>query len=103
MINSGTSPAVPPIPGLAGTPYWTNREIIETQDVPPSLLVLGGGAIGAELAQVFARFGSQVTIVEALGQLLPLEEPESRRTAREGLHGRGTDREHRRQRVVSQS
>ena len=77
VINSGTSPAVPPIPGLAGTPYWTNREIIETQDVPPSLLVLGGGAIGAELAQVFARFGSQVTIVEALGQLLPLEEPEA--------------------------
>ncbi len=77
VINSGTSPAVPPIPGLAGTPYWTNREIIETKDVPPSLMVLGGGAIGAELAQVFARFGSQVTIVEALGQLLPLEEPEA--------------------------
>lgn len=77
VINVGTSPAIPPVPGLAGTPFWTNREIIETEDVPRALAVLGGGAIGAELAQVFARFGAQVTIVEALSQLLPLEEPES--------------------------
>ncbi len=57
--------------------------------MPHSLLVLGGGAIGAELAQVFARFGAQVTIVEALGQLLPLEEPEAGELLAEGLHGRG--------------
>jgi pyruvate/2-oxoglutarate dehydrogenase complex dihydrolipoamide dehydrogenase (E3) component len=77
VINVGTSPAVPPIPGLAGTPFWTNREIIESEAVPPSLVVLGGGAIGAELAQVFARFGARVSVVEALSQLLPAEEPES--------------------------
>ncbi len=77
VINVGTFPAVPPVPGLAGTPFWTNREIIESQDVPNSLVVLGGGAIGAELAQVFARFGAQVNVVEALSQLLPPEEPES--------------------------
>jgi pyruvate/2-oxoglutarate dehydrogenase complex dihydrolipoamide dehydrogenase (E3) component len=77
VINAGASPATPPVPGLAGTPFWTNREIIESQDVPDSLVVLGGGAIGAELAQVFARFGAQVSVVEALGQLLPAEEPES--------------------------
>jgi pyruvate/2-oxoglutarate dehydrogenase complex dihydrolipoamide dehydrogenase (E3) component len=77
VINVGTSPAIPPIPGLAGTPFWTNREIIESEAVPPSLVVLGGGAIGAELAQVFARFGARVSVVEALGQLLPAEEPES--------------------------
>ena len=77
IINTGTTPAVPPIPGLAGTPFWTNREAIETERVPSSLLVLGGGAIGAELAQVFARFGSKVTVVEAAGQLLPMEEPEA--------------------------
>ena len=77
VINTGTSPAIPPIPGLTGTPFWTNREIIEAEDVPPSLVVLGGGAIGAELAQVFARFGARVNVVEALGQLLPAEEPES--------------------------
>ena len=77
VIATGTAPAVPPIPGLAGTPYWTNREAIKATAAPGSLIVLGGGAIGAELAQVFARFGADVTVVEALGQLLPLEEPES--------------------------
>jgi len=77
VIATGTAPAVPPISGLAGTPFWTNREAIKATGVPPSLIVLGGGAIGAELAQVFARFGAEVTVVEALGQLLPLEEPEA--------------------------
>ncbi len=77
VLNPGTAPAIPPISGLAGTPYWTNREIIESEEVPHALIVLGGGAIGAELAQVFARFGAHVTVVEALGQLLPLEEPEA--------------------------
>ena len=77
IINTGTTPAVPPVPGLAGTPFWTNREAIEATHVPSSLVVLGGGAIGAELAQVYARFGSRVTVVEAAGQLLPMEEPEA--------------------------
>src|ERR1700689_4014615 len=77
IIATGTVPAVPPIPGLSGTPYWTNHQAIETEQVPASLIVLGGGAIGTELAQVFSRFGAAVTVVEALGQLLPPEEPES--------------------------
>jgi len=77
VLNIGTEPAVPPIPGLAGTPFWTNREAIRATELPASLLVLGGGAIGAELAQVFARFGSHVTVVEAMPTLLPQEEPES--------------------------
>src|SRR5215469_15400916 len=77
VIGTGTVPAIPPIHGLAGTPYWTNHEAIETEDVPGSLLILGGGAVGAELGQVFARFGSAVTIVEGMPRLLPLEEPES--------------------------
>jgi pyruvate/2-oxoglutarate dehydrogenase complex dihydrolipoamide dehydrogenase (E3) component len=77
VINAGTAPSVPPIPGLAGTPFWTNREAIEAERVPASLVVLGGGAIGVELGQVFARFGSQVTVAEGAGRLLPLEEPEA--------------------------
>jgi len=77
VIAAGTGPAIPPVPGLAGTPYWTNREAIETENVPESLIVVGGGAIGAELAQVFARFGARVSVVEALPRLLPLEEPEA--------------------------
>jgi len=77
IIATGTEPAVPPVPGLAGTPFWTNREAIETEEIPQSLAVLGGGAVGAELAQVFARFGAQVTVVEALERLLPMDEPEA--------------------------
>ena len=77
VIATGTKPAVPPIPGLAGTPFWTNHEAIEAERVPESLVVLGGGAIGAELAQVFARFGSRVTVAEGGDRLLPLEEPEA--------------------------
>ena len=77
IINTGTQPLIPPIEGLAGTPYWTNREAIEATEVPASLLVLGGGAIGAELSQVFARFGARVTVIEESGRLLPSEEPET--------------------------
>ncbi|MDR2988751.1 MAG: NAD(P)/FAD-dependent oxidoreductase [Nocardiopsaceae bacterium] len=77
VIATGTVPAIPPIPGLAGTPYWTNREAVKATAVPSSLIVLGGGAIGVELAQAFARFGASVTVVEALAQLVPLEEPEA--------------------------
>ncbi len=75
VINTGTQPFIPPIEGLAGTPYWTNREAIEATEVPASLLVLGGGAIGAELSQVFGRFGARVTVIEESGRLLPPEEP----------------------------
>ena len=77
VIDTGSAPVIPPVPGLAGTPYWTNHEAIEAEQVPDSLIVLGGGAIGVELAQVYHRFGARVTVVEALGQLLPLEEPEA--------------------------
>jgi len=77
VINTGTEPAIPPLDGLAGTPYWTNREIVQAEQVPESLIVLGGGAIGAEFAQVFARFGTAVTVIEALPRLLSFEEPEA--------------------------
>src|ERR1700683_4219511 len=52
VINPGTAPAVPPIPGLAGTPYWTNHQAIETEQVPQALIVLGGGPLGAGLGPV---------------------------------------------------
>jgi len=93
LIATGTDPAVPPIPGLAGTPYWTNREAAETEQVPESLIVLGGGPVGAELSQVFARFGARVTVIEAAPRLLPAAEPEAGRLlasvfAREGIEVR---------------
>ncbi|MGI8953748.1 MAG: dihydrolipoyl dehydrogenase family protein [Nocardioidaceae bacterium] len=77
VLNTGTRPAVPPIPGLAETPYWTNHEILEAAELPASLAVIGGGAIGLELAQAFSRFGSTVTVVEAGARLLGPEEPEA--------------------------
>jgi pyruvate/2-oxoglutarate dehydrogenase complex dihydrolipoamide dehydrogenase (E3) component len=75
VVATGTSAAIPPIPGLADSPYWTNRDAVEAKELPRSIIVLGGGAIGAELAQVFARFDVATTIVEAADRLLPLEEP----------------------------
>jgi pyruvate/2-oxoglutarate dehydrogenase complex dihydrolipoamide dehydrogenase (E3) component len=76
VINNGTEPVIPPIAGLAGTPYWTNREIVQAEEVPESMIVLGGGVLGAEFAQVFARFGTAVTVIEAQPRLLSHEEPE---------------------------
>jgi len=75
VIATGSTPAVPPIDGLAGTPYWTNHEMIESETLPASIVVLGGGAIGCELAQVMARFGVAVTLVEYAPRLVALEEP----------------------------
>lgn len=77
VVSTGTSAAIPPIEGLAGTPFWTNRGAIATPELPTSLVILGGGAIGCELAQVFARFGTAVTIVEAADRLLPMEVPQA--------------------------
>jgi pyruvate/2-oxoglutarate dehydrogenase complex dihydrolipoamide dehydrogenase (E3) component len=77
VLNTGTRPAVLPIDGLAGTPYWTNRDAVRATALPGSLVVLGGGPIGCELAQVFARFGVRVTIVQHGGRLLPADEPEA--------------------------
>jgi pyruvate/2-oxoglutarate dehydrogenase complex dihydrolipoamide dehydrogenase (E3) component len=85
VIATGTVAVVPPVDGLAGTPYWTNREAVQAEDLPETLLVLGGGAIGLELSQVMARFGVQVTIIEGSDRLLATEEPESSQVAAEAV------------------
>lgn len=77
VLNTGTEPAVPDIPGLAGTPYWTNRDVMRQTVQPSSLVVIGAGPIGAELAQAFARFGTRVTVLEAQDRMLCPEEPEA--------------------------
>jgi pyruvate/2-oxoglutarate dehydrogenase complex dihydrolipoamide dehydrogenase (E3) component len=75
VIANGGSPAVPPIQGLDKVDYWTNRQAAVPTELPERLVVLGGGAIGVELAQGFARLGSKVTVLEAGPRLLGLEEP----------------------------
>jgi pyruvate/2-oxoglutarate dehydrogenase complex dihydrolipoamide dehydrogenase (E3) component len=86
VIATGTAPALPPIPGLAELagkalspegPVWTNREVLQIQQAPESLLVIGGGAVGCELAQGLARFGVRVTQLEQADRILALEEPEA--------------------------
>ncbi|WP_353508290.1 NAD(P)/FAD-dependent oxidoreductase [Intrasporangium sp.] len=77
VVNAGSRAAIPPIEGLDAVPYWTNRGLIEAKELPGSLVVLGGGAIGCELGQAVARFGVDVTIVESGPRLLSAEEPEA--------------------------
>jgi pyruvate/2-oxoglutarate dehydrogenase complex dihydrolipoamide dehydrogenase (E3) component len=77
VVATGSSPVVPPIPGLAEAGFWTNRDVLRAETLPRSLVVLGGGAIGLELAQAYARFGVQVTIVEGRERVLAMEEPEA--------------------------
>lgn len=77
VLNPGSNPAVPAVPGLEGTPFWTNREAVQAQTAPKSLIVWGGGPIAVELAQAFTRFGTKVTMVLRGSHLISKEEPES--------------------------
>jgi pyruvate/2-oxoglutarate dehydrogenase complex dihydrolipoamide dehydrogenase (E3) component len=74
ILATGTSAVMPPIPGLDGSAAWDNRGVTAAASVPARLLVLGGGAIGAEMAQAFSRLGSQVCVVEGADRLLAREE-----------------------------
>ncbi|HEX6517938.1 MAG TPA: NAD(P)/FAD-dependent oxidoreductase [Nocardioidaceae bacterium] len=85
LLDTGTEPSVPPVDGLAGTPYWTNREAVRADRLPETLLVLGGGPVGVELAQVFARFGVEVTLLEVADRILAPEEPEASQVVTEAL------------------
>jgi pyruvate/2-oxoglutarate dehydrogenase complex dihydrolipoamide dehydrogenase (E3) component len=76
IIATGSSPQVPPIAGLREVPYLTNEDLFDLTCLPRSLIVVGGGPIGCEMAQAFARLGSRVTIIQRLDRLLPREEPE---------------------------
>lgn len=75
-ISTGSSPFVPPIPGLSETGYITNEDVFEMEELPKRLVVIGGGAIGIELGQSFQRFGSRVTIVEMFDRILAKEDVE---------------------------
>ena len=90
LIATGAEPLVPPIPGLSEPAYLTNETVFDLTELPRSLAVLGGGPLGCELAQAFARLGTRVTVVEAGQRLLANEEPEASQVitdvfAREGI------------------
>ena len=76
VVATGATPWAPPIPGLDEAGYLTSTRAMELDQVPPSLVVIGGNAVGLEQGQLFARLGSAVTIVETLPRIAPFDEPE---------------------------
>ncbi|MBN1635202.1 MAG: FAD-dependent oxidoreductase [Deltaproteobacteria bacterium] len=76
IIATGSSPTLPPVEGIADVAYWNNETVFAQRTLPDRLIVLGGGPIGLEMAQAFARLGSKVTVVEFLDQILGPEDPD---------------------------
>jgi pyruvate/2-oxoglutarate dehydrogenase complex dihydrolipoamide dehydrogenase (E3) component len=88
-IAVGTAPLIPPVPGLREAQPWTNREAVTEHEVPGSIVVIGGGVVGVELAQAFATLGAEVTLVEVAPRILGHEERFAAEQVRAGLEGKG--------------
>lgn len=91
VIATGAVAAIPPIPGLAQAGYWTYENVFDQDELPASIAILGGGPIGTEFAQVFARLGSRVTIVEMAPSILIHEDPDVSEFMRNLLREEGID------------
>jgi len=91
IVAAGSRAAIPPIPGLAEAEPWTNREATTAGAIPGSLLVLGGGVVGVEMAQAYASLGARVTLIEALPRLIAAEEDFAAELVREGLERLGVE------------
>ena len=91
VVATGSGAAMPPIPGLAESPPWTNREATTAAAVPASLVILGGGVVGVELAQAWASLGSRVTVVEGLPRLISREEEFASEQVEAALRAAGVD------------
>jgi dihydrolipoamide dehydrogenase len=91
IIATGSGAAMPPIPGLAEARPWNNRQATTAREIPESLLVLGGGVVGVELAQAWSSLGTKVTLVESLPVLLSREEPFAGEQVADALRERGVD------------
>ena len=89
VIANGSTAAIPAIPGLDTVEFWTNRQAAIPRELPVSLAILGGGAVGVELGQAFARLGCKVTVIEAGPTFLHLEEPEAGAALRPHLEADG--------------
>ena len=91
VITTGSRPSVPPIKGLENVDFMTNREILNITYLPEHLIVVGGSAVGLEIGQIFLRFGSKVTVLEALPDIAFREEPEARQVLRNALEKEGME------------
>jgi pyruvate/2-oxoglutarate dehydrogenase complex dihydrolipoamide dehydrogenase (E3) component len=91
VIAVGSSSKVPPIPGIDETKPWTNHEATLARDLPKSLIVLGGGPTGCEMAQVYARFEVPTTIVQSGDRLMPTDHPRNAEAVTDGLRASGID------------
>jgi pyruvate/2-oxoglutarate dehydrogenase complex dihydrolipoamide dehydrogenase (E3) component len=91
VIATGSLPSLPPIPGLAEVEHWTNREATQVREVPESLVVIGAGPVGCELAQLFGRMGSRVVLLDVVDRVLPREDPEASALLREQLVEEGIE------------
>jgi len=91
LIATGSSPAVPPIPGLDEVPYRTNETAFEPRPLPRSMAIIGAGPVGCELAEAMARFGTRVTLIEAGPRVLSNYEPDASTLVEEALRARGID------------
>ena len=91
VIATGSEPLAPPVEGLPDVPTWTSAEALSSQDLPRHLIVMGAGPAGCELTQVYAAFGSQVTLIEAEPQVLPDEAPFTGEILSDALRRRGAD------------
>src|SRR5215471_8988927 len=91
FINVGARAAIPPIPGLDQVPYLTNSSIMEIDFLPSHLLILGGSYVGLEFAQVYRRFGSEVTVIEAAPRLIAREDEDVSRAVADFLKEEGID------------
>lgn len=91
VIAVGTAASMPPIPGLAEAHAWSNREITTAKKVPSSLVILGGGDVGAEMAQAWSSLGTKVAVVEALDRLISREEPFASELVASALRERGVE------------
>ena len=89
VIATGSRPAVPKLPGLDTTPYLTNETVFDLREPVPSLVVVGAGPIGCEMAQAFRRLGSEVTVVDIAPQILPREDADLATVVFDALQGEG--------------
>ncbi len=91
VVAVGSGALLPPIPGLKEAKPWTNREITTAKSAPEHLVILGGGVVGAEMAQAWSTLGSKVSLIEALPRILPRVEPFASEQVTEALKEQGVD------------